>query len=98
MLRHCFRKPWFCLWRGKNVHTKTREYRTARRICVARVPGWILTTRHGLTIYRAEIVQKICIQLLYAMASGGYFGLALATLPHVERFSVLTLSEENYTT
>ena len=37
MLRHRFRKPPFCLVRGKNVHTKTREYRTARRICVARV-------------------------------------------------------------
>ena len=33
------------------MHTKTREYRTARRICVARVPGWILTTRHSLTLY-----------------------------------------------
>ena len=43
MLRHCFRKPPFCLWRGK-----TREYRTARQICVARVPGWISTTRHSL--------------------------------------------------
>ena len=49
MLRHRFRKLLFCLWREKNVHTKSREYRTARRICVARVPGWILTTRRSLT-------------------------------------------------
>ena len=32
------------------MHTKTREYRTARRICVARVPGWISNTRHSLTL------------------------------------------------
>ena len=49
MQRHRFRKPSFCLWRGENVHTKTREYRTARRICVARVPEWILTTCHSLS-------------------------------------------------
>ena len=56
MLRHRFRKPPFCLlWRGKNVHTKTREYRTARQICVARVPGWILTTRHSLNSYRINL-------------------------------------------
>ena len=53
MLRHRFRKPPFCLWRGKNVHTKTHEFRTARRICVARV---IMhpqkDQRRGYTIYR----------------------------------------------
>ena len=32
------------------MHTKTHEYRTARRIYVARVPGWILTTRHSLNL------------------------------------------------
>ena len=31
------------------MDTKTCEYRTARRICVARVPEWILTTSHSLT-------------------------------------------------
>ena len=31
------------------MHTKTRKFRTARRICVARVLGWILTTRPSLT-------------------------------------------------
>ena len=61
MLRHCFWKPPFCLWRGKNVHTKTREYRTARRICIARVPGWILTTRHSLTSLIACLSLCHCI-------------------------------------
>ena len=40
------------------MHTKTREYRTARRICVARVPGWILTTRHSLSIMCCRKSQK----------------------------------------
>ena len=30
-------------------------------------------------------------------ASGGYFDLVFATPPHLETFSALTLSEENYT-
>ena len=47
MLTHRFRKPPLCLWGGKNVHTKTREYRTARQIWVARVPGLTLTTCHS---------------------------------------------------
>ena len=60
MLRHRFRKPQFCLWRGKNVLTKTPEYRTARRIYVARVPEWILTTRHSRSKY---IIQLLLGQL-----------------------------------
>ena len=47
--RHRFRKPPFCLWRGKNMHSKTQEYQPARRIWVAQVPGWILTTHRSLT-------------------------------------------------
>ena len=49
MQRHCFQKPPFCLWRGKNVHTKQCEYQIARQIWLARLPGWIQTTHRSLT-------------------------------------------------
>ena len=38
------------------------------------------------------------IGMFLVVSTGGYFGLALATPPRIERFSALMLSEENYTT
>ena len=56
MQRYRFCKSPFCFWRAKNVHTKPCEYRTARQIWVARVPGSILTTCCSLNFYTRVLI------------------------------------------
>ena len=58
MQRHCFRTPPFCLWRGNIVHTKPHKNRTGRRIWVAQVQGWILTTRHSLSFQSNQTLSE----------------------------------------
>ena len=51
-----------------------------------------------LVLLLQRIHTNCCILLYPPEASGGYLGLAFAkTPPRIEKFSALTLSEENYT-